>query len=110
MKKRLRKKLRVGEFQEFGFRVSLKFKDEIPPAEFEDFLVAFLNEAVEANNLLYVEGGMGEQWACFLISDTARTPITDAQRDAVQQWAQANALVAACELGPLVDAWYGKWA
>lgn len=110
MKKRLRKKLRVGEFQEFGFRVSLKFREELPPQEFEDFLVNFLNAAVEANGLLYVEGGMGEQWSCFLISDTARTPITDAQREAVKQWAVAHPLVAECELGPLVDAWYGKWA
>jgi len=47
--RRLRKKLCVDEFQELGFEVNLTYRDGIEAKAVDDFLEAFLNEAIEAN-------------------------------------------------------------
>ena len=47
MKRRLRKKKRIGEFQELGFEVLADLRDGLSPIEFDAFLDRWIS-AVEA--------------------------------------------------------------
>jgi uncharacterized protein YggL (DUF469 family) len=53
MKKRLRKKLRRGEFQELGFEVRFRAVDDIPDETFDDIVDALISQAIEANGLIW---------------------------------------------------------
>jgi len=54
--RRLRKKLCVDEFQELGFEINLTYREGIESKAVDDFLEAFISEAMEANELGYIGG------------------------------------------------------
>ena len=56
MKKRLRKKLHKGEFQEFGFNLEFDLK-ETNDEDFDKFLDDFIRDAIEGNGLECGGGG-----------------------------------------------------
>lgn len=60
MKKRLRKKLRLGEFQDWLFAVRLSY--DATQIDSEALLDRFLDEAVEANDLFCGGGGRNGDW------------------------------------------------
>jgi len=103
MKKRLRKKLRLREFQEMGFKVKLELTD----LGSDDAYFAFsdrLIEVVEANNLL-MGGGIND----FFVCTNSRRSATDADREAIETWLQQQPEVSAVNVSPLIDAWHGNF-
>ena len=54
--RRLRKKLCVDEFRELGFEINLTYREGIESKAVDDFLEAFISEAMEANELGYIGG------------------------------------------------------
>ena len=108
MKKRLRKKYRVGEYQEFGFALELELAQEGKGGEAPEMLQRFLNDAVEANQLCASGGGHGNKWQFFLCSCTRHGSVTEEQRQQVMNWLAGAPGLASHLVGPLVDAWYGQ--
>ena len=51
MKKRLRKKYRVGEFRELCFEFTFDYKGDVESPECEAFLRQFVDECIDANGL-----------------------------------------------------------
>jgi uncharacterized protein YggL (DUF469 family) len=103
MKKRLRKKLRLREFQQLGFYVDFKlnipFTDEVEFV-FWDKLVAF----VEARDL-----EIGGSMSSFYTTRTGRSTATDADREALAAWLHQQPEVSAVQVWPLDDFWYGPF-
>jgi uncharacterized protein YggL (DUF469 family) len=58
MKKRIRKKHHLGEFQELGFEISFDLGVSDDQAEEEDAFFQFLEHAIEANGLYFGGGGL----------------------------------------------------
>ena len=105
MKKRLRKKLHRGEFQELGFDVRFQVTDDISEEAFDSAVDAFISQAIEANGLLCGGGGKKPEWDVF-VTLGRRGSVTEEHRQAVQQWLAARPEVKETQVGPLVDAWY----
>lgn len=101
MKKRLRKKLRLREFQEMGFPV----KVDLDMPDTDEAYDAFWHRLVgmiEANRLL-MGGGLIDFFVC---TDSRRTA-TEADRAVVETWLRQQPEATAINVGPLTDAWYG---
>lgn len=106
MKKRLRKKFRLGEFTEFEFPVAFKMKDTPDTAAVDALLGVFLDE-VETRGL--VGGGTFSNEGDFrfsLYANRARVAVTEEHRQAMEAWLSANPAIATHTVGPLVDAWH----
>lgn len=103
MKKRLRKKLRLREFQEMGFSV----KYDLDAAMTEDKLSFFwvkLIQMIEANHLM-IGGGEND----FFVATDSRRTATETDRATIQNWLQQQPEVSNITISPLVDAWYGPF-
>lgn len=103
MKKRLRKKLRLREFQEMGFRV--EFDLHIPDTDeaqfaFWDKLVAF----VEGHKL-----EVGGSMSSFYTTRAGRGTTTEADREALDTWLNQQPEVTNVKVWPLDDAWHGPF-
>ncbi len=108
MKKRLRKKKRVGEFRELGFELFVVLDDKKPPEELDALIDAWI-EAVEARGL-DVGGGYNTNKKEFrLHMSRYRTSAThDDRAFALAYWSREDvALVTvdklACLQGSVVD-------
>ena len=102
MTKRLRKKLRLREFQETGF--SVRFDLDLPDVEEAHF--AFwhkLVEKIERDSLL-MGGGLND----FFVCTNSRRSATDADRKAIETWLLQQPEISAVNVGQLVDAWHGS--
>ena len=104
MKKRLRKKQRVGEFRQMGFEVRFKVRDVVPDSRLDAFWDNFISEAVEANGLMCA-GGCGREWDLF-VTPAGRATATDTHRARVETWLRDRNDVEQIEIGDLQDAWY----
>lgn len=98
MKKRLRKKLRLKEFQELGFHASFDLKEEQDYDEFFDQLIPF----VESQGL-FIGGGLNDFYAVAHHRNSA----TPEQQEALRDWLSKHPSVSNINIGPLNDAWYG---
>lgn len=107
MKKRLRKKLRVGEFQELGFPVRFRISEELSEEQLGEFLGDWLTSAVEARGLQFGGGGDARDWEGF-IELYRRGSVTEDHRRAIDQWLSEDPRVLHHEVGPLTDAWWGQ--
>ena len=72
--RRLRKKLRIGEFREDGFEVEFKFAQLMTNDEKVDFLFKFIEEVIEARDLSFGGGESG------YVTRSGRGSATDADR------------------------------
>ena len=99
---RMRKKLRVGEFQELGFDVSFELRPELVEDELIRFWDTFILDAIERNGLSYGGGtnGFASVWG--------RGSATEMHRENVRSWLSSRAEVLSVSVGPLFDAWYGS--
>jgi uncharacterized protein len=108
LNRRQRKKLRVGEFQEYFFEVRVWFKQPVADAGYDEFLDAFI-EMIESRDLRV--GGMGgrlplEKTDAIIHAAGRRSPTADDQ-NAVMIWLGQRQEVARVEVGDRVDAWHG---
>lgn len=101
MKKRLRKKRRVGEFREFGFELKFRLSDGLDEAGLDGFWDEFIGEAIEAQGLM-CGGGCGRVWDVF-IARPGRHSATEDDRREVRAWLDRHPHVAEVYAGPLVD-------
>ena len=85
MRKRLRKKVRRGEFTEHAFGVQYTLAGGLSQTSVGDFLDRLLERAIEAHNLSCGGGGQGVAWD-FLVTKAGRGSPTDGQRIAVGAW------------------------
>ena len=106
MKRRLRKKKRLGEFQELGFPVRFTLSEARSPDECEAFIDEWILGAIEANELQFGGGGSTHAWEGF-VTVVERGSATEEHRRALEAWLSSHPSVVRHEVGPLVDAWYG---
>ncbi len=98
--RRLRKKLRIGEFQEFGFEFEVKLKN---PHSFEEeaaLIDSFISEVIEPRSLAFggsLRGGF--------IAHGRRGSATEEDRTSARKWLSARPEVDSVAVGPLIDAW-----
>jgi len=105
VRKRLRKKLHVGEFQELGFEVRFQVVDSLSGDAFDAVMDAFISQAIEAHGLLCGGGGRNPEWNVFVTRE-GRGSVTEEHRQAIETWLAARLEINAMQIGPLVDAWY----
>lgn len=108
MRRRLRKKRRVGEFQEIGFNVTYTPRTGLNNSDGDKLLDAFIEHAIEANNLAAGGGGFPTMPMTFFVtSANRRGSATEADQKAVATWLESCTDIASFEVGALRDAWYG---
>jgi uncharacterized protein YggL (DUF469 family) len=103
MKKRLRKKLHRGEFQELGFALSFQLATALSTSDRNQLIADFVRDAIEPHDLAFAGGGMGDTWEGFASIMAGRTA-TEAGREHVRRWLAAEPRLVAFAVGPLVDA------
>ena len=102
--RRLRKKLRVDEFQELGFDVAWRLADDSTEQQVDDFIDNFIEQVIEPNGLGF--GGEGDTLWHGLICTMALGKCTDENRQAVEKWLTDNGAVAV-SVSELYDVWWG---
>lgn len=101
MKKRLRKKLRLREFQDFVFHV--RFDLAIPNTdEANDAFMDKLFPFVEGKNLT-INGTIND----FYVQPEYRRSTAETDRQLLLEWLAQQPEVINAQIGPLADAWYG---
>lgn len=95
---RLRKKLRVGKFQELGFSYETKLKKSLS-YEDESKLLDDSIAVIEANNLV-VGGGVTSGF----VTTFKRGSVIESQRQVVKDWLEAKGEFASVTVSELVDA------
>jgi hypothetical protein len=103
--RRIRKKLRVDEFQELGFDVAWKLKDDITGDEIDTFIDNFFTQVIEPNNLGF--GGEGDTLWHGLICTQTLGKCTDEDRAAVEKWLTENGATAV-SVSELYDIWWAE--
>lgn len=106
MRKRLRKKKRVGEFQELGFELAFAYDVE-GEAELDQLWDSFIEQAIEGNNLECGGGGDEKGMEYFVVAAGGRASATEDHRQCVRSWLEAEPCVKNIVVGPLRDAWHG---
>ncbi len=98
MRKRLRKKKRVREFQEFGTEVSAILNAGV---DFDAFLDDFIRDAIEANGLAFGGGGIAPRLDGFVELGNRDAYAESLSRLAA--WLEADPRVHSFQLGQPVD-------
>lgn len=104
MRKRLRNKLRLGEFRAFGFEVSCRLDEDMPQDEIGRILDDFI-AMIEANGLQCGGGASRGRWGAF-VERKGRGSVTEEQRQIVARWLEMYPLFTEYTISELVDAWY----
>jgi uncharacterized protein YggL (DUF469 family) len=107
MKKRVRKKKRLGEFQEFGFKTGFCFSDQLSVESRNNLLNRFIEIAIEKNGLQFGGGGGGNEWHGFVTLDNSRGSTLVKHRQAVEIWFILESEISEYYLTDMIDAWYG---
>ncbi len=104
MKRRLRKKLYLGEFAVLGFEFSctLKFDTEDAYDSWLDQLIEF----IERRDLCMGGGGDIKSFSAFICSAHRYKSAVDDDREAVKNWLESSGVVSNVVIGGLVDAYY----
>lgn len=97
--RRLRKKLHLGEFRQFGFELLIRFRGGLGEPELASFWDSFITDAIEKNQLVFGGGNEG------FVTGSGRATATDAHRTLVRSWLVARPEIIEVDVGELVDAW-----
>jgi len=105
MKKRLRKKKNCGEFTEWGRQLVIirNRKDG-----FDDFLDAFIEEAIESNGC-YCGGGGKEDKLDVVVEFGHRSDDPDTRLNKITEWLGARPDVENWRVGEEFDVWHGDF-
>lgn len=101
--RRIRKKLRVDEYQELGFDVAWKLADDVDSDAVDAFISKFFAEAIEPNGLGF--GGEGDVLWHGLICTQKIGKCTDEHRASVEAWLKGNGATAVA-VSDLYDVWW----
>ena len=104
MKKRLRKKCRIGEFQEECFEVRFEVDSVLTQDQLDVVTDEFI-VMIESRNLQY--GGGGHYTWSGIVQGQFRGSATTDDRDAVLEWLREHPRILAANAGSIRDAWYG---
>ena len=104
LKRRLRKKNHLGEFQEFGFEVLIKFNSNLDEKEFTRFLDEFIEE-IEKQKLLLGGSGNEDDWEGFITSAKKFASPTADQKEFIKKWLESRSYIETVELSDFKDAW-----
>ena len=105
MKKRLRKEKHKDEFREWGRQlvITRNRKDG-----FDEFLDAFIEEAIEANDCYC--GGGGKEDNLDVVVELGRMADDPERRLAkITAWLDSRSDVLEYRAGPMLDLWYGSF-
>lgn len=103
--RRLRKKLRIDDFQCLGFDVNIKLKEGLAKDASDQVFFDFVDHAIEANNLSCGGGGAPGNLHFFVMA-TNNKSATDTDRANVEAWLKTAVNVESYQVQPLIDAWY----
>lgn len=101
--RRIRKKMRVDEFQELGFDVAWKFADGTSNAAIDEFIDKFFAEAMETQGLGF--GGEGDLIWHGLVCTQKLGKCTDENRQVVEKWL-TDAGAQSVAVSDLYDVWW----
>ncbi|WP_371372653.1 YggL family protein [Thalassotalea aquiviva] len=101
--RRLRKKLRVDEFQELGFDVAWQFEEGTTDEAIDEFIDKFFDEVIEPNGLGF--GGEGDLIWHGLICTQKLGKCTDEHRQEVKKWL-TDAGAKSVTVSELYDVWW----
>jgi uncharacterized protein YggL (DUF469 family) len=102
---RLRKKLRVDEFQELGFDIAWKFADDIESDAIDSFIDKFFDEVIDPNHLGF--GGEGDTLWHGIVCTQSIGKCTDENRMMVEKWLKDNGATAV-SVSELYDVWWAE--
>jgi len=102
LKRRLRKKFHLGEFQEFGFDVSVNFKKGNGEIQFDKFWNAFIGE-IEKNGLVCGGGGDYNGWQVFVTSERKFASPTSSDKERIRIWLESCFEVENCKVGEFLE-------
>ncbi|MBB1364369.1 MULTISPECIES: YggL family protein [unclassified Shewanella] len=102
--RRLRKKLRVDEFQELGFEINWTFDESVSEEDIDNLVDQFLVEVIEPRQLGF-HGGGHKQWE-GIIATQAIGKCTDEDTAAVNAFWKDKP-VSNLEVSDLYDIWWG---
>lgn len=103
--RRIRKKLRVDEFQELGFDVAWQFEEGTTGEQIDSFIDRFFAEVIQPNGLGY--GGEGDLIWHGLICTQKLGKCTEEHRQLVESWLKDNG-VKAVSVSALYDVWWAE--
>jgi len=101
---RQRKKLRLAEFQEWGFGVTAALVAPLSEVERDKLIEAFLDECVDKRDMV-LGGGINESLGFYLVSAEARGSLTEEHRATVQAWLEKRSELKNVVVDPLTDVW-----
>ncbi|NRA85301.1 MAG: YggL family protein [Gammaproteobacteria bacterium] len=101
---RLRKKLRVDEFQELGFEVTWAFPEGSDDKHIDELVDRLINEVIEPSTLGFAGGG-DLVWE-GLVCTQKLGKCTDEHRAAVKAFLESNG-AQKIEVTELFDLWWG---
>ena len=105
MKKRLRKKKRLGEFKVYGVPVAIKLA---AGTDFDSFLDAFILDAIESSGCYVIGGGRKERFVGFIeLGQECHIPEERLKR--ISDWLKGRSEVESLALGKVTDGWYGPF-
>ena len=105
MKKRLRKKKHHGEFTEWGRQLVIIRNQK---GGFDEFLDAFIEEAIEANGCYCGGGGNGEKLG-FVVELGRRSDNPDVRLNKITAWLDARSDVQNWRVSEEFDLWHGDF-
>ena len=106
MKKRLRKKKRLGEFAQLGFHIGGTLRAPLNDTDLDAFHHRLL-ALVEARGLSF-GGGSSETHFRGFLAYAGRQSATEDDRAALTAFLKGDAALSASEVGELVDAWHER--
>lgn len=100
---RLRKKLKVDEYQELGFDIAWSFPDKSTDKYVDGFIDSFFDEIIKPSGLSFA--GEGDMLWHGLVCTQQNGSCTEEHRDLVKKWLTANQ-AKTVSVGALYDFWW----
>ncbi|MBI2379150.1 MAG: YggL family protein [Gammaproteobacteria bacterium] len=102
--RRLDKKLRVGEFTEYGFKLGFSLNSGLDDAAQNAFFDAFMGEGLEQKGLAFFGFDDNAGNIEGFVTLSKRGSVGAEQRDAFEAWLKARGEVSQVSVGELKDA------
>jgi uncharacterized protein YggL (DUF469 family) len=102
--RRLRKKLRIDEFQELGFTVNFSFSEGTALEAIDETVDSFIREVIEPNGLAFDGSGYLNWEGIICLQKIGKC--TEQHREITANWLKEKGLVNV-EVSELFDVWWG---